>query len=64
MDDGEGSVWLGASDATDAAITAARASGDWGYLDEIARLLQIRDDPASRGAWETICHALCTRNRG
>lgn len=61
MDEDPISIWRRASDATEAAIAAARTSGDWSWLDEIAKLLGVRDDPAGAGAWETICEALCSK---
>lgn len=61
MDEDANSIWRQASDATETAIAAARASGDWSHLDDIAKLLGIRDGPVGNGAWETICEALCSR---
>lgn len=41
-----------------AAIEAVRRTGDRGFLDRLEIVLGIGNGPATRGAWEAVCHAL------
>ncbi len=51
--------WLCGARAAEAAIEAARRSGDWEPLDALAMALGIGLGAADRGAWDAICEALC-----